>query len=449
MKRLNNLYDNMISYTKCNYVFNKIKNNCHNKKKVYEFLKYKNCKIIDILEKLKSNTYIFSNYSCFLIEEKKYRIIMSENIEDKIVNQMISYFILLPSFKSLIESNIATRKGKGTSYGYNLIEKYLKRIGYDKKIYVLKIDIKKYFYNIDHEILFNMIKRRIKDKKALNIIKQIISLTDESYINKNIDILINNEKNRIKKLKISKNEKLKKLQELDSIPRYKKNKGLSIGCLSNQLFAIFYLSDLDHYIKEDLKFNYYIRYMDDLYIFDTNKEKLKNSFYLIKNKLNELNLEINNKSGIYNLNEGVSFLGYTYYIKNNKLIIKYTNNTIKKIDRKLRKLYKDNFNYYYKSFMSYNGYFCKVNTNLYKNKYNKKFKSKIDKYYFIKEKYPNYIIFIKYKNRYYTYNDDLKYIKTLIKTKYNNFNECRYNKIIKKLNKYILLEENNIIIIDI
>ena len=186
--------------------------------------------------------------------------------------------------------------------------------------------------------------------------------------------------------------------------------------------------------------------MDDLYIFDTNKEKLKNSFYLIKNKLNELNLEINNKSGIYNLNEGIKFLGYTYYIKNNKLIIKYTNNTIKKIDRKL---YKDNFNYYYKSFMSYNGYFCKVNTNLYKNKYNKKFKSKIEKYYFIKEKYPNYIIFIKYKNRYYTYNDDLKYIKTLIKTKYNNFNECRYNKIIKKLNKYILLEGNNIIIIDI
>ena len=51
---------------------------------------------------------------------------MSENIFDKIVNQMISYYILIPSMKCLIDSNIATRKGRGSSYGYMLFEKYIK-----------------------------------------------------------------------------------------------------------------------------------------------------------------------------------------------------------------------------------------------------------------------------------------------------------------------------------
>lgn len=93
MKRINNLYDNMISISNANYVYNKIKNNCHNKNKVFNFIKYKNSNIIDILIKLKEEKYVFSNFSVFLINEKKYRIIMSENIKDKIVNQMISYFI--------------------------------------------------------------------------------------------------------------------------------------------------------------------------------------------------------------------------------------------------------------------------------------------------------------------------------------------------------------------
>jgi len=162
MKRINNLYDNMISYRNVNYIFNKIKSNCHNKKKVFEFLKNKNCNIIDILEQLKNNNYKFSNYNIFLIKEKKYRIIMSESISDKIVNQLTSYFILIPSFNNLIDTNVATRVNKGTNYAYNTLNKYINSIGLNNEIYVLKIDINKYFYNIDHNLLYQMIERRIK-----------------------------------------------------------------------------------------------------------------------------------------------------------------------------------------------------------------------------------------------------------------------------------------------
>ncbi len=447
MKRLNNLYDKMISYSNANYVFNRIKNNCHNKKRVFAFLKYKNSNIVDILFKLKNQDYTFSNFGIFLINEKKYRIIMSENINDKIVNQMISYFILLPSFKNLIDTNIATRKNKGTSYGYKKINEYLKSIGTDKEIYVLKIDIKKYFYNIDHKILYSMLEKRIKDKKALKIIKEMISLTNYNYVNNDIDRLINEEINRISKLNLNPNELEKKIIELNNIPRYQKDKGLSIGCLSNQLFAIFYLSEFDHYVKEVLKYKYYIRYMDDIYFFDTNKEKLENSFNLITNKLKELKLEVNNKSGIYRMQEGISFLGYTYYIKNSKIIIKYTNSTIRKIDRKLNKLYNSNFEYYYRSIRSYNGYFIRSNTKLYNNKYyNKRLVSKKDKYSFIKEKYNDSIVFIKYKNKYYTYNNDLMYVKTYIKKRYNSITEKEFNKFIRKEKNYVVLEGNKIIL---
>lgn len=91
------------------------------------------------------------------------------------------------------------------------------------------------------------------------------------------------------------------ISELKSIPLYRNGYGLSIGCLTNQLMAIFYLNDIDHYIKEILKCKYYIRYMDDIYILSDDK------YYLNK---------------VY------------CDIKNNRLLIRYDNNTIRRIDKK-------------------------------------------------------------------------------------------------------------------
>ena len=71
--------------------------------------------------------------------------------------------------------------------------------------------------------------------------------------------------------------------------------------MTSQIFAIFYLNDVDHYIKEKLHFKYYVRYMDDLLIVDTDKEKLLKSFKLIENEINKLNLETNKKSNIYKI----------------------------------------------------------------------------------------------------------------------------------------------------
>lgn len=443
MKRISNLYDKMICYSNVLFVFNRIKNKSHNKNKIMLFMRYKNCYLYDILEKLRNNSYSFSNYHIFLIHEKKYRIIMSESVPDKIVNQLISYFILIPSFKCLIEENIATRKGKGSSYGYMLFEKYINDIGTNRNIYVLRIDIKKYFYNISHDILLSMLERRIKDKKAINILKKIIDLTDYDYVNSNINSLINKEINRINYLKTSSNEKIKLINELKSIPLYRKGYGLSIGCLTNQLLACFFLNDIDHMIKEELKCKRYIRYMDDLYLISDDKEYLGYCFDRIKYELNKIELNINNKSGIYRLKDGVGFLGYTYNLTSNKLLVRYDNSTIKKIRRKISYLYDSDFDYYYRSISSYKGYFIRCNTNLFFDKYYYLcINSNYDKYRVIKEKYRGYIVFIKVRDRYYTYDDDLLYMNSLFGTRYYYF---RYSRLFNIKSDYVILDGNGIL----
>ena len=88
---------------------------------------------------------------------------MSENIKDKIVNQMISYFFLLPSFKCLIDTNIGTRKNKGTSYGYKILNKYLNEIGLDKNINVINNSLfNQIITKINNYVLFEGNKLNVK-----------------------------------------------------------------------------------------------------------------------------------------------------------------------------------------------------------------------------------------------------------------------------------------------
>ena len=437
MRRLNNLYDNMISYRNIVFVYNRIRSKCHNKNKIMYFDRYKNCYLIDILERLKSGTYSFSRYHIFLIHEKKYRIIMSENVFDKIVNQMISYYILLPSMNCLIDSNIATRRNKGSGYGYKLFDRYINSINGD--VYVLRIDISKYFYNIDHDILFSKLEKRIKDKKALFILKKIISLTDYDYVNKSISYLINREIKRVNSLNISVNEKNKLIDELKSIPLYNNGKGLSIGCLSNQLMAVFYLNDLDHYIKEALGCKYYIRYMDDIYILSGDYNYLKWCFGSIIDELRGIKLDVNKKSGIYRLKEGVSFLGYTYTNR----FIRYDSNTIRRINRKLKYLYDNDFDLFFRSISSYKGYFIRCNTSLFFSRFNDLcMNSRYDKYLVIKKRYSNYLVFIKYRNRYYTYGNDLCYVNKRFGTNYRWFKRS----VVYSFDNVIIFMDNSIVV---
>lgn len=364
-------YDDIVSINKIKDVYDGIyKNTCH-KAKLVRFELTKTSNIVKIYNTLKNKHYNHLKYNVFIIKEPKYRIIMSELMYDKIVNHLISKYVLIPTLsRKLIEQNVATRTGKGSKEGIRYMKKYINSIkeNYDN-IYILKCDISKYFYNIDHEILINKLSHENFDKDILGVLINIISSTNNDYINDLIDSSISREVSHLEDMNIYDLEAKKK--QLYSLPRYRKGKGLPIGNETSQLLAIYYLNELDHYIKEQLHIKYYIRYMDDFILIHHDKEYLKKCLNLINKKLSYLKLSLNKKTQIYNLKSGVIFLGYKFILKNKKLVILLNNQTRKKIKRKLRKARKNNINFYKKSLASYNGYFKVSTTNnfVYKNKF--------------------------------------------------------------------------------
>lgn len=322
----------------------------------------KNINLYNILFDLHNKRYELGRYNIFIINEPKYRLIMSENIRDKVVNHLISSTILIRALdKKLIYSNVATRAGKGSGLANDLLMKYLSNILLKhRKVYCLKMDVKKYFYNINHDVLKRMLKQDIKDKDALDIVFKVIDSTDEDYINEEIDRVRYKEIERVKLLNISDKEKNKKIRELLSIPLYDKGKGLGIGNMTSQILAVYYLSEVDHFIKEELGVKYYIRYMDDLVILDSDYEYLKFIYDRVSRMMLEYGLVLNSKSGIHELSRGFSFLGYTYKLSN-KIVIRVNNATFRRVSKHLSSLVKYDIEMFKRSVISYKGFFSRCN----------------------------------------------------------------------------------------
>ena len=272
----------------------------------------------------------FIKYNIFLIREPKLRIIMSQNITDKIINHLVAKYFLVNVFdKSFIDTNVATRIGRGTHYGLIKVKKCLNEIKF-------KIYISKYFYNIDHDIVKELIRRKIKDKDVLNIIDSIIDSTDSDYVNFCINKLKEKEINRINNLKISDKEKNLKIEEINNIFLYLYGKGFPIGNMTSQLVAILYLNELNHYIKEILGIKYYVRYMDDGILIHEDINYLKYCLSRIKIILSKYKLNLNfKKTEINSIKKKLDFLGYRFVIRDNKIIMKVRNDCKKALRRKL------------------------------------------------------------------------------------------------------------------
>lgn len=296
MKRKNNLYQEICKIENIILAFNEVCRNTKNKKKVQNYKQYKSIYISRIFNVLNNKNYKVGKYNIFTIYEPKERRIVSQNLQDKVINHLVARYILYPVIMPcLIDQNVASRKGKGTRKGleYASIYNTKCKIKY-KNYYILKFDISKFFASIDQENLKEKIKKRIKDKDALDIVFKIIDSEEQ---------------------------------------------GLGIGSMTSQCLAIFYLNDLDHFIKEKLKIKYYIRYQDDGLIFHESKEYIKFCFKEIKEFLNKEHLKLNNKSRIYRNTNNFIFLGrnrkgkYSKY-RNIKRKIKYRKKLyeIEKID---------------------------------------------------------------------------------------------------------------------
>ena len=121
---VDNIYDDAVTFENIYNTWNIVRKTCKNRKAIYRFAVNKNTNIYNIYTVLREKKYKPLPFRLFLIFEPKPRLVMSQSVSDKIVNHFVTNYYLLPYLEStLIDSNVATRKNKGSKYANGLLER--------------------------------------------------------------------------------------------------------------------------------------------------------------------------------------------------------------------------------------------------------------------------------------------------------------------------------------
>ncbi|MDD4091928.1 MAG: RNA-directed DNA polymerase [Smithellaceae bacterium] len=230
-------------------------------------------------------------YREFTIYDRKTRRISAAPYRDRVVHHALCN-VIEPIFeRSFIHDSYACRAGKGTHAAVN---RFTQHAG--KYKYVLKTDVQKYFPSIDHQILGEKIERKIKCPDTLWLTHLIIAKSN------------------------AQDEVTTYFPGDDLFTPFHRRKGIPIGNLTSQFFANIYLNDLDHFIKERLHCRAYIRYVDDLTVFDDNKRRLWSIREQIADFLCHERLMLHpRKTTVMPISEGVDHLGYRVYSTHRRL----------------------------------------------------------------------------------------------------------------------------------
>jgi len=247
---------------------------------------------------MESGTWELGPYRKKWVYVPKKRLVMALPYPDRIVQWAI-YQYLNPIFDKLfIEDSYACRKGKGSHKAAARLQYWMRQL--DRKEaggwYILKLDISKYFYRVDHAKLLEILSRRIKDKEMLRFIEGVVNSRAEPF-------------------------GLPRWARPDDTPQeqWRYDAGMPIGNLTSQLFANIYLNELDQFCKHRLKAHYYIRYMDDVIILGQKEELLRWKAEIETFLLEELRLDLNSKTAIRPLHGGVEFVGVKIHPTHAKL----------------------------------------------------------------------------------------------------------------------------------
>ena len=226
-------------------------------------------------QQLLSGTVSVGKYHYFKIYDPKERLICAASFDERVLHHAIMN-VCHPYFeRHLIYDTYATRIGKGV---YNALERA--RRGMAKYPYVAKLDVRKYFDNIDHDILVMKLKRLFKDKELLSIFEKIIRSYESGIAN--------------------------------GTDSEKRGKGVPIGNLTSQYFANYYLSETDHFIKERLRVPLYVRYMDDMLLLGDDRSELKRQVEEVGKHVRDIGLTLK-PAVMGKTSYGVSFLGYQLF----------------------------------------------------------------------------------------------------------------------------------------
>ena len=239
--------------------------------------------ILTIQERLRAGNYKFGPYKSFTVQEKKFRHVVDAPMKDRIVHWML-YRHLLPIWQPrFIADTYGNLPGRGTHAAVQRLAQFC-RAGEAK--YVLQMDISKYFYSVNHDLLKTCALRYIGDHKLRVLIERLI----DSFVT---------------------DGRFDDLFAPSSAYRTTLRKGMPIGNLSSQLFANIFLAAFDHWVKETLRAKRYLRYVDDICIIGSQPAELHDIAAAIVGKLTELGLTVHPfKTRIAPISMGVPFLGY-------------------------------------------------------------------------------------------------------------------------------------------
>jgi len=268
MKRLKNLYEKIYSKENLQLADKKARKRKLWQRGVKEHDKNNENNILFLHNALKNKAYHTSEYTKFIIYEPKEReIYRLPYFPDRITHHAVMN-ILEPIFISTFTADTySCIKSRGVhSVVKNLHNALKDEIGTK---YCLKIDIKKFYPNVNHDILKSLLRKKFKDQNLLWLLDEIVDSAE----------------------------------------------GLPIGNYLSQYLANFYLSYFDHWIKEKMKVKYYFRYADDMIFLSDNKEYLHRLLAELKKYLEqELKLSIKENYQIFPVaSRGIDFLGYVFF----------------------------------------------------------------------------------------------------------------------------------------
>lgn len=233
-----------------------------NKTEVIEFEMNLSSNLASLSEAIRTKTYKLNGYYSFMVYDPKEREIQALHYKDRVVQHCLCDEVLQPILdRRLIYDNAACRLDKGTLFAIRRVTLFLQKFYWKQGAngFVLKCDIRKYFNNIDHEILKAKLHKIVLDQDILWMLDLII----DSY-------------------------------------EFTPGKGLPMGNQTSQWFALYYLDGFDRLIKEKLRIKYYSRYMDDCLLIHKDKEYLKQCLIEMNAHIqNELHLQFNEKTQIF------------------------------------------------------------------------------------------------------------------------------------------------------
>lgn len=309
MKPITNLYYEICSFETLYIAYLNARKNKRYREEILRFSSNLEENLLKIQKELQEHTYKTGKYRKFVIVDPKERLIMALPFEDRVVHWAV-YLVLNPIFKKqYINDSYGCIIGKGVHSATKRLQYWLRQVHRkEDKYYFLKLDVSKFYYRVDHQVLLNIIRKKIADQEVMALLDEIINSENTAF-------------------------GLPPGMGIEETEERLFDRGMPIGNLSSQMFANIYMNEIDQYIKRELRVHYYIRYMDDMIILSNSKIELQEIKEKVELFLNErLKLDLNSKTCIRPVTLGIDFVGYKVWNTH----IKLRKSTMKRMKRRLQ-----------------------------------------------------------------------------------------------------------------